>query len=161
MHTNFARFDSALIEHVFQPLADWITDRTGLRQSRVAGACLDMASIAWIMSQAGAVTQRSTSTALPHMLLLLLGLVALSSLRTMFRRVGAKSGANPLRIAMLPHRGIVLALLAARLMAPAGFASLADLAMLGFAACALYLGACATRPPVQRRKSWLATSEAS
>jgi hypothetical protein len=62
---------------------------------------------------------------------------------------------------MLPHRGVVLALLAARLSALAGFANVADLAMLGFAACALYLGACTTRPPEQRRARWLAASSAA
>lgn len=95
-----------------------------------------------------------------RMLLLLLGLVALTSLRVVFRRAHIRNGANPLRAAMLPHRGIVLALFAARLVALAGFAGVADLAMLGFVGCALYLGACATRPPVHRRTRWLAISGA-
>ena len=93
-----------------------------------------------------------------RILLLLLGLVALTSLRIAFRRAGVRNGANPLRVTMLPHRGVALALLAARLVALGGFAGVADLAMLGFAACALYLGACATRPPEHRRRRWLATS---
>jgi hypothetical protein len=61
---------------------------------------------------------------------------------------------------MLQHRCVVLALLAARLPALAGLAGGADLAMLGFAACALYLGACTTRPPVHRHSRWLAASGA-
>jgi hypothetical protein len=164
MQASFARFDSALIERVFQPLADLITDRIGLDRLRVVGLCLDAASIAWILSQAGAlthaVTQWDGAASLPRVLLLLLGLVALSSLRVVFRRARIRNGANPLRAAMLPHRGIVLALLVARLVALGGFAGVADLAMLGFAGCALYLGACAAPPPVRRRSRWLAISGA-
>jgi len=164
MQASFARFDNALIEHVFQPLADLITDRIGLDPLRVVGICLDAASIAWILSQAGALTQAVTqwdaAASFLRMLLLVLGLVALTSLRVVFRRGRIRNGANPLRVAMLPHRGIVLALLAARLVALAGFAGVADLAMLGFAGCALYLGACAARPPARRRSRWLAISGA-
>jgi hypothetical protein len=154
MQASFSRFDDALIERAFQPLADSITTRIGLDRLRIAGLCLDAASLAWIVSQAGALadamTQSDPIAAVFRVVLLLLGLVALTSLRTLFRRVGARTGANPLRVAMLPHRGIVLALLVARLPTLTGFAGMADLAMLGFAACALYLGACASRPPVQR-----------
>ncbi len=83
--------------------------------------------------------------------LLLLGLVALISLRALFRRAWRKQ-ANPLRLAMQPHRAIVLLMLASRLMqlrAP-GLTDVADLAMLLCAASALYLGACAERPPIRR-----------
>jgi hypothetical protein len=164
MQASFARFDNALIEYVFQPLADSITYRIGLDRLRVARCCLDAASIAWILSQAGslsqAVTQWDSGAAFLRLLLLILGLAALTSVRTLFRRVASRGGANPLRAAMLPHRGVILALLVARLLALSGFDGAADLAMLGFAACALYLGACATRPPVQRRAGRLATSGA-
>lgn len=158
MRANFTRFDDALIERVFQPIADSITCRIGLDRLRIAAVCLDAASIAWILSRAGALAQAvlqwDPGTALSRTLLLLLGLVALTSLRTVFRRVGAGSGANPLRVAMLPHRGVVLALLLVRLPALPGFAGMADLAMLGLAACALYLGACVAQPPGQRRAQW-------
>jgi hypothetical protein len=164
MQASFARFDSALIEHVFQPLADLITDRIGLDRLRAVGICLDAASVAWILSQAGAlthaVTQWDAAASILRILSLVLGLIALTSLRVVFRRARIRNGANPLRAAMRPHRGIVLALLAARLVALAGFAGMADLAMLGFAGCALYLGACAARPPVHRRSQWLAFSGA-
>jgi hypothetical protein len=161
MKAKFVRFDDALIERIFQPLADSITCRIGLDRLSIAGFCLDAASVAWILSRAGglalAVTQWDPGAAFPRMLLLLLGLVALTSLRTVFRRVGARSGANPLRVTMLSHRGVVLALLAARLPVLGEFAGIADVTMLGFAACALYLGACASRPPMHRRTLVAAT----
>lgn len=164
MQVSFARFDDALIEYMFQPFADLITGRLGLDRLRVVGICLDAASIAWILSQAGAlahaVTQWDAVASFLRVLLLLLGLVALASLRIVFRRARIRNGANPLRAAMLPHRGIVLALLAARLVALAGFAGVADFTMLAFAGCALYLGACATRPPAHRCSRWLAISGA-
>jgi hypothetical protein len=160
MQPSFSRIDDTLIERVFQPLADLITDRIGLDRLCIVRFCLDAASIAWILSQAGAltraVTQWEPGLALGRTLLLLLGLVALSSLRGVFGRVRGRGGANPLRVTMLPHRCVVLALMAARLLALAGFAGVADLAMLAFAACALYLGACATRPPLRRRNRWFA-----
>lgn len=154
MRAIFHRFDAALIDHLFQPLSDSLSYWIGLDRRRMAGLCLDGAAVAWILAQAGAlsraVTQWQPGVALPRLLLLLLGLVALSSLRAAFRRVGSGSGANPLRLAMQPHRGVALALLALRLSALTGFASVADGAMLVFAVCALYLGACAS-PPARRR----------
>jgi hypothetical protein len=164
MQASFARFDNALIECVFQPLANSVTYWIGLDRLCIAVYCLDAASVAWVLSRAGALTKATTQwqagAASLRVLLLLLGLMALTSLRTLFRRVGTRSGANPLRVTMLPHRCVVLALLAARLPALGGFSGVADLVMLGFAACALYLGACAARPPVRRRIRWLATSGA-
>jgi hypothetical protein len=161
MQVSFARFDNALIECVFQPFADSVNCWSGLDRLCIAGYCLDAASVAWVLSRAGALTRAMTQmqagTASLRVLLLLLGLMALTSLRTVFRRVGARGGANPLRVTMLPHRCVVLALLAARLLTLGGFAGEADLAMLGFAACALYLGACVAGPPARRRTRWLAT----
>lgn len=88
-------------------------------------------------------------------LLLLLGLVALISLRTLFNRARGKPG-NPLRAAMQPHRAILLLMLAARLfqLHLLGLADAADIAMLAFATSALYLAACTERPPI--RRSWAA-----
>jgi hypothetical protein len=165
MQHTFVRLDDALIERLFQPLADILSLRMALDRLRVAGLFLDAASIAWILSQAGsltsAVTQWQAGTASLRAVLLLLGLVALISLRVAFRRVGTRSGANPLRRVMLPHRGMVVALLVARLVGLTGFAGAADLVMLGCAACALYLGACVSRPTVVRRSRWLATAGAA
>ena len=162
MLRDFVRFDNALIERVFQPAADIIAHRASLDRLRIAGFCVDAASVAWALSQAGslsaAVAHWQPAGASLRLLLLLLGLVALRSLRELFGRVGAGKGVNPLRVAMLPHRGVLLALLVARLPALGGFAAAADLAMLLLTVCALYLGACASRPPVRRRSPWRASA---
>lgn len=164
MLASFLRFDSALIERVFQPLADALSDHVGLDRLPIARFCLDAASVAWIVSRAGslsaAVTRWDPGAACLRMLLLLLGLAALRSLHTAFRRLGRSRGANPLRILMLPHRGVVLALLAADLALPGGVGGLADLAMLACFGCALYFGACVSRPQVRRRSPHMAASGA-
>ncbi|HUN43029.1 MAG TPA: hypothetical protein VMU81_22280 [Acetobacteraceae bacterium] len=151
MLRRFACFDSALIERVFQPAADAVAYRLGLDRLRIAGFCLDGASIAWILSQAGslsdAVIRWQAGTAFLRLVLLLLGLLALCSLRVAFQRVTRAKGMNPLRIMMLPHRGVLLALMATRLLLISSFAGAADLTALSFALCALYLGACASPPP--------------
>jgi hypothetical protein len=155
MFQYFAALDDALIERVFQPIADLISDTLGLTRSRVTAACLELAAVAWVLSQApelsSAVLGWQAGSAFVHLVLLMLGLAALLGLRTLFRRVGTRQ-ANPLRLTMRPHRAVVLLLLAARLAGPqaTGFAAFADFAMLGLATLALYLGACATRPPVRR-----------
>jgi len=164
MLTSFARLDSALIERVFQPVVDAMAQRLGLGRLRVAGYFLDVASLAWILSQAGslsgAAAQWQADTACLRLLLLMLGLAALCSLRTLFQRSGDGRGGNPLRVTMLPHRGVLLALLASRLFALGGFAAAADLAMLACAVCALYLGACVSRPPLRRASSAAAAGSA-
>jgi hypothetical protein len=125
----------------------------------VACFCVDLASLGWIASRAGslsdAVAEWNAGGALLDCAVFLLGLAALISLRTLFRRAGGKQG-NPLRPAMQPHRAVVLLLLVTGLLqlhAP-GLAEAAYLAMLVFAASALYLGACSERPPV--RRTWAA-----
>lgn len=164
MRNTFAPLDDALIERLFQPASDSISHQTGLSRVGAIGFCVDLASLSWIMSRVGGVSDAvaawDASTAFLDIALLLLGLVALLGLRTLFRRAGGKQG-NPLRMAMRPHRAIVLLMLLARLAqlrAPA-LADMADLAMLVFAAAALYLGACAERPPVPR--IWAAVAPAS
>ena len=125
MQASFVRFDNALIEHVFQPLTDLITGRIGLDRLRVVGICLDAASIAWILSQADAlthaVTQWDAGASFLRMLLLLLGLVALTSLRLYF--IAHAFETVPIRCARLCYPiDSILALLAARLVALTGFA---------------------------------------
>ena len=85
-----------------------------------------------------------------HLILLLLGLTALTGLRSVFRRQAGQQKANPLREVMRPHRGILLLLFVAQMAQPAGVAQAADGVMLVAALLALYLGACAERPPVRR-----------
>lgn len=160
MRKTFAALDDVLIERVFQPASDVVSNRTGLSRTAIACFCVDSASLAWIVARArglaSAVTASTTGTAFRDTALLLLGLVALVSLRTLFRRAATRKEANPLRLAMLPHRAIVLLMLASRLVqwqAP-GLTDGADLAMLLCAIAALYLGACTERPPIQA--GWLA-----
>jgi hypothetical protein len=158
MRKTFSPLDNVLIERLFQPALDFITDQSGVSRATAACFCADAASFSWIVSRAmglsDAVTAWDAGKASVDFAVLLLGLTALTGLRTVFRRAG-KSQGNPLRTTMRPHRAIVLLMLVARLMQLQTFiaADLADLAMLLFAASALYLGACAQRPPVKRRST--------
>ena len=165
MRTSFAPLDDTLIEWLFQPAADLVHCRAGVGREAAACFCVDIASLAWITSRApglsSAVTTWDASTAFADLALLLLGMIALVSLRRLFRRSTANR-ANPLRAAMRPHRAVVLLMLAAdlvQLRTPGlhtpglhtlGLANAADLAMLVFAAAALYLAACRERPPPRR-----------
>jgi len=155
MRKTFAPLDDMLIERVFQPASDAISDRIGLGREIAACFCLDLASLAWIVSRVSglsdAVSAWDACNACLNAALLLLGLVALMSLRLLFRRAGGKAK-NPLRMAMQPHRAVVLLMLVVRLtqLGTPSIAGVADVAMWVCAASALYLGACAARPPVRR-----------
>lgn len=152
---TFAALDDALIERVFQPLSELIANQLRIQNAKAACICVDAASLAWIVSRgwglAGAAWD--SATAVLDVALLLLGLAALISLRSLFRRTAKGKQANPLRQTMQPHRAIILLMLAARLtqLTPFGLTEAADLAMLLCAAAALYFGACVERPPVRRR----------
>lgn len=154
MRKTFASLDDVLIERVFQPISDAVTHRIGVSRGSAAQFCIDLASLSWIVSRVGelssAVTAWDCGAAFLDLLILLLGLVALVSLRTLFRRAGGKQG-NPLRMAMQPHRAVVLLMLVARLvrLQACDLAGTADIAMLALTASALYLGACTERPPVR------------
>ena len=163
MRKTFAPVDDVLIERLFQPALDTITNRIGFDRGRAACFCLDIASVSWIVSRArglsDAVVAWDASNAGAGFALLVLGLAALTSLRVLFRRAGS-SGGNPLRMTMQPHRATVLLMLIVRLVqlqAP-GLADAADLVMLVCAGSALYLGACAERPPI--RRGWVALTPA-
>ncbi|HEX3573607.1 MAG TPA: hypothetical protein VHU42_03310 [Rhodopila sp.] len=163
MRTCFALLDDWLIERVFQPISDVITDRIGFSRTTAACFCVDFASTAWIVSRArgltGEVTAWDAGAAVRDMSILLLGLIALVSLRMLFRRTERRQ-ANPLRLSMQPHRGVVLMMLTVRLveMHAPGLVDAADLAMLLFAGSALYLGACVERPPVRRGRATLVSA---
>jgi hypothetical protein len=163
---KFAPLDDALIERVFQPASDFISLQIGMARSATTCLCIDAASLAWIVSRTRGLSETVTAwnfgDALLDPTLLMLGLGALISLRMLFRRPTTNKRANPLRPAMQPHRAVVLLMLASRLAqlhAP-GLADAADLAMLLCAASALYLGACAERPPFHREWATLAPSGA-
>jgi hypothetical protein len=156
MRKTFATLDDVLIERVFQPLSDAMADHLGLSRARAATTCIELSAIAWVLSQApdlsDAVLGWQAASSFVHAVLLLLGLTALLSLRRLFRRISAEATANPLRPAMQPHRGVVLLLLAAKMVGAQqmGMTEAADMAMLGLVTAGLYLGACAARPPMQR-----------
>jgi hypothetical protein len=155
MRKTFAPLDDVLIEQLFQPISDLMTHRLGASRAMAACFCIDVASLAWIVSRARGLSESvatwNASAAFMDVSFLLLGLIALMALRALFRRAAGKP-ANPLRLVMRPHRAIVLLMLVAQLMlhqAP-DLADVANIAMLVFATSALYLGACAERPPIRR-----------
>ena len=156
MRKTFVPLDDVLIEHVFQPASDLMFVQFGLIRATLACFCIDAASLAWIVSRTAALSDAVKTTAVTTVCfdaaVLLLGLAALISLRTVFRRAATKQQANPLRLAMQPHRAVVLLMLAARVveMRAPELADAADLGMLICATSALYLGACAEHPPIRR-----------
>jgi hypothetical protein len=161
---KFAPVDDVLIERLFQPACNLIRPCFGIGHAAAACLCLDLASLSWIFSRTGgmleAMSQGDIDAAAFGATVLLLGLVALVSLRTLFHRMRGTQE-NSLRQAMRPHRGIVLLMLLARLLqlqAP-DLGMAADLAMLLFASSALYLGACAERPRIKRNCSKLVSAD--
>jgi len=155
MRKIFGPIDDLLIERLFQPVSDFVTHRTAFSRPMASCFCIDVASFAWIASRvrglSEAVVTSDPGSAFVDLAVLLLGLVALVSLRTLFRRAGNKP-ANPLRLAMQPHRAIIVLMLAARLLQlrDSNLADGAEVLMLLCATSALYLGACVERPPVRR-----------
>jgi hypothetical protein len=156
MRKAFVEFDGFLIERIFQPLCNFLADRFGIARFIAAGLCLDLSSLGWIVSRAPGLERDvqawDATPAAADLILLLLGLAALTGLRTVFRRQAGQQKANPLREVMRPHRGILLLLFAARMsqIEPAGISQAADGVMLVAALLGLYLGACAERPPLRR-----------
>jgi hypothetical protein len=155
MRRTFALLDGALIERVFQPVCDWLLRQTGITRTRTTCLCLDAAALAWILSRTQGLSDLAAhweaGSAAVSFAVLLLGLVALISLRTLFRRAGDRKPANPLRLAMLPHRAVLLLMLVSRLVQLRDLGDAADLLMLVCAVAALYLGACVERPRLRRR----------
>ncbi len=156
MRKSFASLDDVLIERVFQPVSDLVTHRLGHSRAAAAVFCVDVATLGWILSRvhglSDAVIGWDVGLSALNFAVLLIGLTGLIALRRLFRRATTKAAGNPLRLTMRPHRGIILLMLVARLveLQVADLTDWADLAMLVFAAAALYLGACAERPPVRR-----------
>lgn len=152
----FASFDELLIERVFQPVCNLLADRFGVKRASAAGFCLDIASLGWILARAPQLSRETMAwDAVPatlHLVILLVGLMAFTGLRSVFRRRTGSRQANPLRLTMRPHRAVVLVMFLARLMQfqAMDIATCADAVMLVAAAVALYLGACGERPPLHR-----------
>ena len=164
MPNRFRQIDDWLFERLFQPLADFLALRAGLSRDVVAGFCLDVASAAWILSRVPAlsieVKQWNAAASLTAVALLGLGLTALVSLRILFRKICRGQRGNPLRPAMRPHRAVALLLLLVRLtqLHIPHLSDVAEIVMLLFSTSALYLGACAERPPVHRPGRVLASA---
>ena len=167
MHQTFMRIDEALFDRVFQPLCNSMADRFGIGRGATACYCLDIACLGWIISRAPGLSDDVMAwDAFPatcQAVILLVGLAGLTALRFLFRRPLRRGHGNPLRLSMRPHRAILLLMLIARLVQAPGFdlADIADLGMLLFTATALYIGACAERPPVRRVANRLANASAT
>lgn len=164
MREGFARVDDALIDRLFQPLADWMNQRLALGPGRAARGAIDLASLAWIIAQladaADAVQRHDIRACLFLGCAVVLGLWAFSILRGVFRRADGGAGApataqaNPLRPGMQVHRVVclawMLALIVKTIATPSANGSLALLAVGVFATAAVYIGACTNNPPMRR-----------
>lgn len=158
MRESWGRVDDALIDRVFQPLVDAISQHMPMNCFRMACVSTDLAALAWIVSQAQATTVATGSGVLGfeafQFSLILLGLGAITLLRTPFERMGGTGGgterANPLRPGMYVHRLaclLWLAVLAAKTAAaPVGLGSVALFSVGIFVTAAVYIGACSSRP---------------
>lgn len=166
MRAALTRLDDTLIDRVFQPLVDWMSEHLSLDCFLVARVCTDMAALAWVVSQAGdvvtALGSADSSPATLRFVLLVLGLGAITVLRTLFQHVGsggkAAARANPLRAGMQVHRFMcqfwLVGLLAKTAAAPFGLAAMGLLAVGMCATLAAYFGACSNPPP--KRHAYMA-----
>lgn len=158
MSVHFARIDDALIDRLFQPLADLLDRHMAFGTNRAARTGIDLASLAWVLAEAGGAAHALAAHGLPAAmargLVMLLGLSAFTILRNVFHGTRRRLAANPLRPGMQPHRAICLAWMAVlavkTLLVPADFAALALLAVGVFATAAVYIGACTNPPPARR-----------
>jgi hypothetical protein len=170
MKEQFALLDDTLIDRVFQPWAERISERWTLGSFRLARFFLDAAAIALILSQAAhAPGTDAFGPSLPYVYPLLVlgpGLAALSILRNEFRRTEKKSSdhrsaaANPLRLGMHWHRLVCffwfMVLLLQTSETGLKWEGLALLAVGLFATLAVYFAACFARPVKPRvAGSWL------
>lgn len=164
MKERFTQVDDALIDRLFQPLADWMNHHMALGPNRAARASIDLAMLAWVCAQAGAAAQALGSQNVRSCTIdgavMVAGLWAFTILRNVFQRTDsvakarARAQANPLRPAMQPHRAACLfwmiGLAVKTIAAPAEFGALALLAVGAFATAAVYIGACTNHPPKWR-----------
>lgn len=159
MKEYLARVDDALIDRLFQPLADWMDRCLALGTNRAARTAVDLASLAWILAQAGTVSDAIAAHNVGRGtflgIVVVLGLWAFTILRNVFqradRRTDACGQANPLRPGMQLHRTIcvfwMIGLTGKTIVVSSSFGSLALLAMGVFTTAAVYIGACTNRPP--------------
>ena len=158
MRDQLLKLDARLVDGWFQPCADWISERVALDCHGVARLCIDLAALAWVLSQApgmiAAVQAGFTAPAMTRMSLLFVVLAAIMVLRTVFQRPGGTGGANPLRGGLLLHRLLLLAWaggMVVRLMGT--LTATQSWELLAFAICGTagaYFASCSTRPPQRR-----------
>src|ERR1700712_782035 len=81
MRKTFEPIDDLLIERLFQPVLDMVAHRTGLSRPAACCFCVDMASLAWIVSRvrelSDAIGKWDPGSAFVDIAILMLGLVAL------------------------------------------------------------------------------------
>ena len=161
MRELFTSLDDALIDRLFQPLADLLDHHMALGTNRAARTGIDLASLAWIFAQAGAAAHalaaHDIAASAARGVLVVLGLGAFTILRGVFQGTDsepsarARMQANPLRPGMQIHRATCLfwmiGLAIKTIAAPMGLATLALLAVGVFATAAVYIGACTNPPP--------------
>jgi len=164
MKERFTQMDDALIDRLFQPLADWMNHHMALGPNRAARVAIDFASLAWILAQLGDMADAMQRHDVRVCVFLggavVLGLWAFNILRNVFQptdgeaKARARAQANPLRPGMQLHRAACLfwmiGLAVKAIAAPASFGSLALLAVGVFATAAVYIGACTNHPPKWR-----------
>jgi hypothetical protein len=177
MRETLVRLDDGLIDRVFQRWVDWISGHLTFDCFRLARIFIDLAALAWILSQAGGVVA-AFGSAVPGQAamrggLLMVGLAAITVLRTLFQKVGgdgqSAGRANPLRAGMLTHRLLchvwLVGLLVKTAGAPFGLEAYGVLAVGVCATLAAYFGACSNPPPKHRRyvehRGWKLASQAS
>lgn len=158
METWFGRLGDFLLESIFQPILDRLSYHFTAVRVRAACLCLDLSAVGWIVSRSGGllqlVTNRDMGVSPGAIAVLLIGLIALTSLRIAFRRTPTRNGGNPLRPSMRSFRGISLLMLLSSL-SHLGGTGWADVVMALSTTAALYAGAC-TDGPDGRRILWKA-----
>ena len=171
MQESIARLDDALIDRVCQPVADRLAAALSVDCFRLARSCNDAAALAWILSQAGRVSDAfatgNMALAGAQGGLIIVGLAALTTLRRVFDgKQGSRSSsgarANPLRPAMFLHRLGCLLWLGAQLLrtttGPSGFAETLIVVMGLMTTASVYVGACSSPPPERHgrpNRNWL------
>ena len=165
MRKLMAAADDVVIDKICQPAVDWMSRFGEADCFRIARVCVDLAAFAWILSQANstiaAVNSGITGLAAFQFTLIILGLAAIMTLRSVFdRSAGAGDNgkgrwANPLRPRMFFHRLICLSsLLMQALLGADGFDAIALLLVQALATMAVYAGACSNGMPKTRENGF-------
>lgn len=166
MQERIARLDDALIDGVCQPIVDRLATDLSVDCFRLARLCNDAAALAWILSQAGRVSDAfatgNAALAVAQGALIIVGLAALTTLRRMFDgKQGPRSSSgvrgNPLRAAMFLHRLGCLLWFGAQMLGtiarPVAFAEILVVGMSLLTTASVYVGACSTPPPERRSRT--------